>query len=201
VDPSEYTRDEADWIIGGDINVGKAFQAYQVQMAEEADTREFHVESETHGILALSNILLIKYDRSNLVFQEHLPDSMLRAVEDKVKHKFGIVSYDPTTSKKITKHFDLDQDSKHQLENITKNVARGEMTCKQASKKIHNLTSDDPDANPDDMLILGVRNLIESIPKIKTKELVRESSLSSSYVHSILNLLFTCPDHNKLLTW
>jgi hypothetical protein len=119
----------------------------------------------------------------------------------KSRKKFGIISYNSTTSEKTTRHFDLDQDSKHELESITKSVARGEMTCKQASKKIHNLTFDDPDANPGDMLILGVRNLIESIPKIKTKELVRESSLSSSYVHSILNPLFTSPDKNKLLTW
>ncbi|KAI9280777.1 hypothetical protein BY458DRAFT_469839 [Sporodiniella umbellata] len=51
------------------------------------------------------------------------------------------------------------------------------------------------------MLLLGVRKLIESIPKLKTNEAIRESNLSSAYIDSVLNPIFTAPDKDRLLIW
>jgi hypothetical protein len=86
---------------------------------------------------------------------------------------------------------------KNDLEEVVKSGIRGEITIKQVAKQIVNLTSDEPD----DMLLLGVRNLAESIPKLKTNELIRKSNLSIAYVNSVLNPIFMTPDKYRLLVW
>lgn len=93
------------------------------------------------------------------------------------------------------------KNTKSDLEEIFKRVTRDEITMKQAAKQIVNLTSDEPEAQPDGMLLLGVPNLIDSIPKTKSSEPIRESNLSCAYVNSILNPLFTAPDKDRHLVW
>lgn len=51
------------------------------------------------------------------------------------------------------------------------------ITTKSAVKKTTETISDDED-NTTDMLVLGVRNLVESLPRSKFNELLRESNLS-----------------------
>lgn len=201
IDSSEYKKEVKEWFVSDNIDVGKAFQDFQIHMAEEANSREIHIESDTHAILALSNILLIKNSQSNEIFNHYFPDSTLRIIKEKVEEKYGIISFNPDTRKKSIVHFDMAKKTKSALEEVVKSVIRDEITMKQAAKQIVNLTSDEPEAQPDNMLLLGIRNLIESIPKSKTNEPIRESNLSCTYVNSVLNPLFTAPDKDRLLIW
>jgi hypothetical protein len=66
---------------------------------------------------------------------------------------------------------------------------------------VGNLTSNDENYNAQDAIIIGVRNLLESIPKQKFQGLVQEDNLSSNYVGSVLKPIFTIPDQNKYLNW
>ncbi|CEP15131.1 hypothetical protein [Parasitella parasitica] len=50
-------------------------------------------------------------------------------------------------------------------------------------------------------LMTELRNLIESLPRTKFNALIRESSLSCSYVHCILNPIFTSPENSTHLIW
>ncbi|KAI9262646.1 hypothetical protein EDC94DRAFT_648418 [Helicostylum pulchrum] len=50
-------------------------------------------------------------------------------------------------------------------------------------------------------LLLVVRNLIESIPLAKFNYPVRESSLSCSYVHCIVNPMSNLPELKKHVMW
>lgn len=170
-------------------------------MADEFNSREIHIESDTHAILALSNILLVKNGQSSKIFTRYFPDSMLCVITEKVQEKFDVISFNPDTKKKSIVYFDMAKNAKSDLEEVVKRVTRDEITIKQAAKQIVNLISDEPEAQPDDMLLLGVRNLIESIPKTKTNEPIRESNLSCAYVNSVLNPIFTAPDKDGLLVW
>lgn len=63
--------------------------------------RYIHIESDTHAILALSNILLVKNSQSSEIFVHYFPDSMLCAITEKVQEeKFGVVSFNSDTKKK-----------------------------------------------------------------------------------------------------
>jgi hypothetical protein len=50
-----------------------------------------------------------------------------------------------------------------------------------------------------DMLLLDVRNLVESLPGSKFNGPLRESNLSCSYVHCVLNPIFTSPANQHSL--
>lgn len=170
-------------------------------MAKEALSREFQVEKDTHAILALTNILLVKHGQNDSTFDSHFTPNMMKLVEESVQQKFDVIVVDSVSKLKRRNHFDMDKHVKSHLEDTIKSVLRAEMTTKQAAKRINNLTTDEETHTPDDMLLLGVRNLLECIPLVKTKEMIRESNLSCSYVHSILNPVFTCPERNELLVW
>lgn len=199
IEPSIYQTGAKDWLIDN-INVGKSFQNYQIKVAEEFQSKEIRVETDTHEILALSNILLIKHGQNSKIFSQFFSNSTITMIEEKVQEKFGIISFDSSNIKDTT-HFDIAKDTKNNLEDVIKSVIRREISTKQASKKITNLTSDESECTPDDMLLLGVRNLADSISLVKNKELVRESNLSCAYVNSVLNPIFTSPDDNRLLVW
>ncbi|KAG1085726.1 hypothetical protein G6F42_021274 [Rhizopus arrhizus] len=195
-----YQDQIKEWKID-DEDIGKAFQDYQISMAKEALSREFQVEKDTHAILALTNILLVKHGQNDSTFDSHFTPNMMKLVEESVQQKFDVIVVDSVSKLKRRNHFDMDKHVKSHLEDTIKSVLRAEMTTKQAAKRINNLTTDEETHTPDDMLLLGVRNLLECIPLVKTKEMIRESNLSCSYVHSILNPVFTCPERNELLVW
>ncbi|GAN03601.1 hypothetical protein MAM1_0044d03056 [Mucor ambiguus] len=195
-----YQDQIKEWKID-DQDIGKAFQDYQISMAKEALSREFQVETDTHAILALTNILLIKHGQNDSTFDSHFTPNMMILVEESVQQKFDIIVVDSVSKLKKRNYVDMDSHVKAELENVIKSMLRKENSTKQTTKKINNLTTNESTHTPDDMLLLGVRNLIESIPLVKTKETVRESNLSCSYVHSVLNPLFTCPETNKFLVW
>lgn len=92
--------------------MGKAFQDFQIHIAEEANSREIHIESDTHAILALSNILLVKNNQSGEIFNHYFPDSTLRIIKEKVEEKFGIFSFNPNTREKSITHFDMAKKNK-----------------------------------------------------------------------------------------
>lgn len=163
IDSSEYKKEVKEWLVSDNIDVGKALQDFQIRIAEEANSREIHIESDTHAILALSNILFVINSQSSEIFNHYFPDSTLRIIKEKVEEKFGIISFNPNTRKKSIIHFDMAKKTKNEHEEVEKSAIRDEITIKQAPKQIVNLTRDGPEAQPDDMLLLVVRNLAESI--------------------------------------
>ena len=52
----------------------------------------------------------------------------------------------------------------------------------KAAKKINELLSDDDYNTHDDMMITGIRNLLEIIPKYKFNGLVKESQVGCSLI-------------------
>jgi ubiquinone biosynthesis protein COQ9 len=71
----------------------------------------------------------------------------------------------------------------------------------KAAKKINELLSDDDYNTHDDMMITGIRNLLEIIPKYKFNGLVKESQVGCSYANSVLSPIFNNPDKRRHLQW
>lgn len=75
------------------------------------------------------------------------------------------------------------------------------MTSKQAARQVISLQSNNSIFNAIDAIILGLHNLIQTIPKKKFNGLVRENAISCSYADAVLSPMFTNPDENKHLLW
>lgn len=176
------------WIIAGN-DVGKPLKHFQVRMANELNSREVRVEEDTHAILALSNIILVKIWQGSQEFRSSFPDNILRRMEEEVKKKFNLAS--------ITESFKM----KKEAEKIIEEMLCGKSSSYQAARKLSHLTSDNPLPSATDKLLLGLRNLVENMPKKRNNETARESNISCSYVHSTLNPMFTCPDKAEHLIW
>lgn len=80
VDADQFRNDEKSWVIDGD-DVGKKFQQYQIAVAEHVHLGELLVDTHIHGLLALSNILLIKPDQSSSLFNKYLPTTTTALIE------------------------------------------------------------------------------------------------------------------------
>ncbi|KAG2197605.1 hypothetical protein INT47_006668 [Mucor saturninus] len=185
VDADQFRSDEKSWVIDGD-DVGKKFQQYQIAVAEHVQSGELLVETHIQELLALSNILLIKPDQSSSLFNKYLHTTAL--IEKEIKAKFNVEKYR------------FDPIKKANLEGILADLRDKSISIKVASKKIGNILSDEDDDDMDPLL-LGVRNLIESIPQSKFNYPVRESSLSCSYVHCVVNPMFNLPELKKHVIW
>lgn len=75
------------------------------------------------------------------------------------------------------------------------------MTSKQAARQVISLQSNNSIFNTIDAIILGLHNLIQTIPKKKFNGLVRENDISCSYADAVLSPMFSNPDENKHLLW
>lgn len=145
------------------------------------------IETHTHEVLALSNILLKKRNQESTLLKNCFFVSIMNAIETKFQEKLR-EQFNP-----VVKQAELDTTIYKMRQKIIK-------TTNSAIKKITNIISDDDDGNSD-KLILGVRNLIESLPRNKFNGPLRENNLSCSYVHCVINPVFTSPASNKHLMW
>lgn len=123
------------------------------------------------------------------MYKQFFSDDDVQWIETEVKLKFG-----------IDEEFRLETPKKHMLDDIIFSLRKQETTTKVATKKLTAVLSDDEN-DETDMLLLGVRNLIESLPRSKFNGTLRESYLSCSYVHCVLNPIFTSPENKKHLIW
>ncbi|KAI8883481.1 hypothetical protein K501DRAFT_272609 [Backusella circina FSU 941] len=134
------------------------------------------------------------------IFEEKRSEGLLKdgnsVSPDSKENQIGTAHPPPLTS--ITNSI---TNKDHAIFNQTLSVFNDEVICKQAPKKTHLLTTGDREAQPYDMLLLGMRNLIELISKTKAKETLHENKLSCASAHSVLNPLFSSPDSDRLLTW
>lgn len=170
------------------IDFGKKFQDYQLAVSEYVQSKDVLVEKNTHEILALSHILLIKNKQESAMYKQFFSDDNVNLMAESIKSKFGIGQYR------------LESPTKSALEDIVYDLRQKSISTQSAVKKLTQILSDGED-NKADMLILGVRNLIESLPRTKFNALIRESNLSCSYIHCILNPIFTSPENSTHLMW
>lgn len=130
-------------------DIGGKFQANQVAVAERIQEEELHIETQSHELLALSNIILIKPGQSSQLLNQYISTSTISKIEEKVQEKFNI------------KENLLNGTKKAKLEDIIRELRDKKISLKVATKKITAMTSNDDDVVE---LLFGVRNLIESIP-------------------------------------
>ncbi|KAL9542212.1 hypothetical protein MBANPS3_008722 [Mucor bainieri] len=97
----DYKDHIKEWVIDGQ-DIGKAFQEYQNTMAKEASAREFQVEKDTHAILSLSNIILIKNGQHDRTFGSHLSQDMMKSIEE-------VIVVDSLSKVKKRLYFDMDK--------------------------------------------------------------------------------------------
>jgi hypothetical protein len=186
IDPNDYNENKS-WIIGTNpMDIGAQFQRYQAAVAESVTSKELCVETDTQEIPALSNILLIKRDQETASFKKLFPSSSVDTIVSEVKKKFNIVE---------TR---LNSATRDSIDNVVLSVRNQVKSTKLAIKTITEMLSDD-DNNNVDMLLLGVRNLVAFLPGSKFNGSLRESNLSCSYVHCVLNPIFTSPANQHSL--
>lgn len=130
-------------------DIGGNFRAYQGAVAEKIQEEELHIETQSHELLALSNIILIKPGQSSHLFNQYISTSTVSKIEKKVQEKFNITENRFNGMKKA------------ELEDIIRDLRDKKISLKLATKKFTAMTSDDDDV---DELLFGVRNLIESVP-------------------------------------
>jgi hypothetical protein len=139
-------------------------------------------------LLAISNILLIKSDQGSRLFNKYITSSITSLIEKEVEAKFNI------------KNYQFDPIKKANLDNILNDVRQKPISIKVASKKISSIFSDNDD-DIMDPLLLGVRNLLESIPHSKFNYQVGESNLLCTYVHCVVNPTFNFSELKRHVMW
>ncbi|CAO3622796.1 unnamed protein product [Mucor hiemalis] len=127
-----YKEDTKTWIVDEE-DIGKKFKDYQVAVAKKIQEKELYIETESHELLALSNIILIKPGQSSHLFDQYISTSTMSKIEKKVQEKFNITENRFDAMKKAL------------LENIIHELQDKKITIKVARKKITAMTSDEDD--------------------------------------------------------
>jgi hypothetical protein len=71
----------------------------------------------------------------------------------------------------------------------------------KAAKGMNSLLSEDDCNTANDILITGIRNLLEVIPKYKFNGTVNEDQVGHVYANPILGPIFSNPDKRRHLQW
>ncbi|GAA5806829.1 hypothetical protein MFLAVUS_000177 [Mucor flavus] len=170
------------------VNVGELFKKYQLKAAKQIKEKGCFLESDIQELLAMNNILLIKPGQTSPLVSSIFNEACILSIQHEIKQIFGIIDA-----------VDIHTDVKVKIEEILKDTKSHTITMTKAAKKLNNVLSDDDYKNYDDMIVIGIRNLLEIIPKYKFNGLLNENQVGCSYANPVLSPIFNNPDKRSHL--
>ncbi|KAI7894262.1 uncharacterized protein EV154DRAFT_478510 [Mucor mucedo] len=157
------------------VNVGELFKKYQLKAAKQIEEKGCFLESDIQELLAINNILLIKPGQASLLVSSIFNEACILSIRHEIKQIFGTID-----------SADIHTDVKT-------------ITMTKAAKKLNDVLSDDDCKNYDDMIVIGIRNLLEILPKYKFNGLINENQAGCSYANPVLSPIFNNPDKRSHL--
>ncbi|CEP16498.1 hypothetical protein [Parasitella parasitica] len=190
LDPSDFSAANVTdpYIVNGK-NINNCFCQYQRAVALKNNREGLLVECNTYELLALNNILLVKNGQCSTMMKEHFSEATMSDIKHDVKKKFNINNQG------------IDNGIKTGVDAVLKAYKDGDLTCKIAARRVGEYESESTQFHPVDSILVGIENLIRKIPKQKFNGMIRENTISCSYIEPVLAPMFTDPDTHKQLQW
>ncbi|KAK4514191.1 Two-component response regulator SSK1p [Mucor velutinosus] len=189
LDPSDFLENVTNPYMVNGKNISSYFCQYQRAVVLKNNKEGLLVECNTYELLALNNILLIKNGQCSNLMKKYFSKDIISEIKKDLKRKFKINNQG------------IDATIKTGVDTVLKEYKDGDISFRTAASRVGKYRSDSTQFHPLDSILFGIESLIQKIPKQKFNGLIRENTISCSYVEPVLAPMFTDPDTNKHLQW